>query len=82
MSPTTHEQADRPTVKAWVSKPGKAVDVQSLEDLQKTFGNRLNVSNGQYGETIIACQPQDKDRLDTIMCTGDMFTEQTIYADL
>lgn len=80
MSIKTLKRADRPTTKAWVSKLNAKIDVTSIEDLQRTFCNRLHVTRGQQGETIIACQPQDAVRLETIMLTCDLFSEQTIYA--
>lgn len=82
MSPKKLKRADRPTVKAWVSKPGEQIDLQSINNLQKSFGNRLNVTRGQNGETIVAYQPQDKKRLEKIMDTCSLFSEQSIYADL
>ena len=82
MSVKTLTRADRPTTKAWVSKLNAKIDVTSIEDLHRTFCNRLHVTRGQQGETIIACQPQDSLRLDKIMETSDLFSRQTIYADL
>ena len=80
MSAKTLPRAKRPVAKAWVSKPGAEIDTKSLADLQKTFGHRLNVQRGTHGEVIIACQPQDKTRLDEIMRTCDLFSEQAVYA--
>lgn len=79
MSVKTLPRAKRPTIKAWVSKPEAEIDLQSLNDLQKAFGNRLQILRGTHGEVIIASQPQDKLRLDRIMDSSDLFSKQVVY---